>query len=361
MSEKYFLGAMTQYGFSTEFGKLIENKNFYTYVLKGGPGTGKSSLMKRVAEHFEVNEEVVRFYCSSDPNSLDAVVLKGSKVIIVDGTSPHVFDPIYPGCCQKIINLGECWDEAKLKSAKDEIIAATDSNKSLHARVKRFLTAISNICGDTYFCASNCIDNDKFSGFINRFGKKILDRHGSGTGRADIRQLTALTEFGCFTWAETLAAYPEIYILADDNYACAHLLIEAILKEANRREYDVILCPCHALSNNIYEHLLIPELGIALVSGSPLMRLELDNANIINMSRFYAKDKLMPLKNRLKLNRAAAASLAGEVYDTVKKAKIIHDDIEKYYIEAMSFDKLDSVAEAVINEIETDRNNNAPE
>ena len=43
MSEKYFLGCMTQQGFSTEFGRLMEEKDRFTYILKGGAGTGKSS------------------------------------------------------------------------------------------------------------------------------------------------------------------------------------------------------------------------------------------------------------------------------------------------------------------------------
>ena len=49
MSEKYFLGAMTQNGFSTEFGKIMADKEYFTFILKGGAGTGKSSLMKKIA------------------------------------------------------------------------------------------------------------------------------------------------------------------------------------------------------------------------------------------------------------------------------------------------------------------------
>ena len=111
MSEKYFLGAMTQNGFSTEFGKIMADKEYFTFILKGGAGTGKSSLMKKIAAEFEPTEDVTRFYCSSDPASLDAIVLHTSKAIICDGTAPHVMECSYPGVCQKIINLGEYWDE----------------------------------------------------------------------------------------------------------------------------------------------------------------------------------------------------------------------------------------------------------
>lgn len=145
MSEVYFLGATTSNGFSTQFGKVIEESGMYTYILKGGAGTGKSSLMKKVANHFEKTQHVERYYCSSDPNSLDAVVLNSSKVVIVDGTSPHVFDPLVPGVAQKIINLGDYWNEEMLKANGEAITQVTAANKSMLARAKRFTAAVSNI------------------------------------------------------------------------------------------------------------------------------------------------------------------------------------------------------------------------
>lgn len=351
MSEKYFLGAMTQNGFSTEFGKIIKNKDFFTYILKGGAGTGKSSLMKKIAADFECDEDVVRFYCSSDPNSLDAVVLKQSKAAIVDGTSPHVFDPDYPGACQKIVNLGEHWDEEKLKSQKDKITEVTDKNHSLHARSKRYAAALSNVCFDTYFCGNNCLLNKKLDGFISRFTRKILGKKGSGTGSSSMRQLTALTEFGCITQTETLEDYLDVYYLYDDLYSCTNIVIKSISDEAQKRGYDVILCPSVVFNNSIFEHLLIPELGIALVSNSPMTKLSEGSGRKLNLMRFYDKDKLAKIKPRLKLNAVTAHDLADEVYDTIRNAKVVHDDIEKIYIDAMDFAEIDKVYESISADI----------
>ena len=58
MSEKYFLGSMTPGGFVTQFGEYVNSDSFYTYVLKGAAGTGKSSLMKKIADRFEESENV---------------------------------------------------------------------------------------------------------------------------------------------------------------------------------------------------------------------------------------------------------------------------------------------------------------
>ena len=65
MQQSYFLGGVTANGFRTHFSEQILRPDFYTYILKGGPGTGKSTLMKRIAAAFP-DEPVSLYYCSSD-------------------------------------------------------------------------------------------------------------------------------------------------------------------------------------------------------------------------------------------------------------------------------------------------------
>ena len=48
MSETYFLGSSTAQGFRTTFDNVIKDEGIFTYILKGGAGTGKSSLMKKL-------------------------------------------------------------------------------------------------------------------------------------------------------------------------------------------------------------------------------------------------------------------------------------------------------------------------
>ena len=76
--------------------------SFYRYVLpqddakrilciKGGPGTGKSQLMKKVATHFNKKGYTIEYHhCSSDPNSLDGILVKELNIALLDGTSPHI-------------------------------------------------------------------------------------------------------------------------------------------------------------------------------------------------------------------------------------------------------------------------------
>ena len=351
MSEVYFLGAMTNNGFSTEFGKTIADEGIFTYILKGGPGTGKSSLMKKAAKHFENICHCERYYCSSDPDSLDAVVFRDLGAAIVDGTSPHVFDPLVPGVNQKIVDLGECWDENKLKYNGKAIAEVTAANKSMLARAARFTGAVTNICSDTYQIGCECMLYKKLDSFASRFKRKILGKKGNGSGSKLIRQLTAVTEKGIMTMTETLEDYFDVYYVRDDYFAAANYLMSLLADEAVIRGYDVILCPCQLLNNTSYEHLLIPEQGVALVSESASGG-RTEETKRLNLMRFYDKKLADQRKTRLKMNKAAVKDLTQEAVDTIICAKKIHDDIESYYISAMDHDKLNSVSEKLIDSIE---------
>lgn len=351
MSETYFLGSMTGHGFRSAFDDVIGNEDYFTYILKGGAGTGKSSLMKKVAAEFENSEHVIRYRCSSDPDSLDAVVLTESGVVIVDGTAPHVYDPVIPGVCQKIINLGEYWDTEKLKANKDQIIEAIKSNKSMMDRARRFTAAISNVYSDTYQIGRECLLIKKFNAFITRFKKKLLPKGGHGKGETAYRQLSALTRYGHITFNETLNDYFDIYYINDEYYAATDLLLKSIASEATAKGYDIICCASQLFNNQNLEHILIPELGIALIGSNPMTNLIHEKGKAINMHRFYDKKSTAFKKSRLKLNALTCKSLSNEISNTLDNAKLIHDDIEKYYIDAMDFDKVNCAAEEICRQI----------
>lgn len=87
-----FPGGNTSYGFYSFYQYIISQDTARRKIcIKGGPGTGKSTLMKKVGEFFnQKGYDIEYHHCSSDNNSLDGVVIKGLDVAILDGTAPHV-------------------------------------------------------------------------------------------------------------------------------------------------------------------------------------------------------------------------------------------------------------------------------
>lgn len=93
---QYFLGANSPRGFYSLYDQLIKIEDASAvYILKGGAGCGKSTLMRQVALAAEESDiEVEYILCSGDPASLDAVILPALGVALVDGTAPHAAAPL---------------------------------------------------------------------------------------------------------------------------------------------------------------------------------------------------------------------------------------------------------------------------
>ena len=68
-SVDFFLGTTTPAGFRGYFEELRREPGTQMYLVKSGPGCGKSTLMKRLAQMS--GGPVQCIHCSSDPDSLD--------------------------------------------------------------------------------------------------------------------------------------------------------------------------------------------------------------------------------------------------------------------------------------------------
>ena len=88
---QYFLGGNTPAGFYSLYHQLSDpTRTRALYIVKGGPGSGKSTLMRRVERHAQAaGLETQEVLCSGDPDSLDAVILPQLGAAVVDGTSPQ--------------------------------------------------------------------------------------------------------------------------------------------------------------------------------------------------------------------------------------------------------------------------------
>ena len=135
----FFLGANSGQGFQNLFTRFCEpEKHHDLIVLKGGPGVGKSTLMRSVGKAMEARGEQVEYlYCSGDPQSLDGVHIPRVRVAIVDGTSPHVIEPKYPAAVDRYVNLGEFYDIAAAKADREDVIRYTKEVSGAYQRAYR--------------------------------------------------------------------------------------------------------------------------------------------------------------------------------------------------------------------------------
>ena len=53
----------------------------------------------------------------------------------------------------------------------------------------------------------------------------------------------------------------------------------------------------------------------------------------------------------MRRNLSSARQLINTASNHISQAKKLHDDLEKYYVTAMNFDKVDKIYDRIINEI----------
>ena len=106
-TKKYFAAANGYDGFISYFDKVFDPRDFTKiYILKGGPGTGKSSLMRKILTIAEGHGAICEaILCSSDKDSLDGIICKNGdkQIAVIDGTAPHERDTVLPGAVDELI------------------------------------------------------------------------------------------------------------------------------------------------------------------------------------------------------------------------------------------------------------------
>ena len=339
---KYFLAANSCEGFVSFFGDSYNAKeNWRCYIIKGGPGTGKSSFMKRVARYAESkNEKYILCPCSSDPQSLDAVILPNKKTVILDGTSPHTIDPLYPAVCEEILNFGQFWDSGKITD-KNEILNITDQNKALHKSVSKYLNAAGQIMLDSYKIALSYTKKAEAKAFAERIIKKHIPKN-SGTPYEWVRFIEGITPEGIISYPETVTEECKNVIVISDKYrACSNIIMNEIRNYCLINGYEIITLKNPFLPSVIIDHIIIPELNLAFVTEDNSILFETP-ARRIHSRRFTSNKLLHKSAGHLKLNRKVINSLLDTAVNMLQEAKAVHDKLEKHYINIMNYSDLET-------------------
>lgn len=347
-SSSYFLGANTPYGFYSLFSELYNPYDEWKmYIIKGGPGTGKSTLMKAVAEEAEKrNISVNRIPCSSDPLSLDGVIIPTIKVSIADGTSPHVVEPIFPGVCEQIVNLSVCWDTNKLKEDSSKIKIISMTNSSAHKKCIKYMKTAKLINEEINKYIEPAINYEKIERYTERL--KELDYDSKGECVAKNRFLSALTPLGIVIKYDTFINSCDKIITIKDNYNVSHYIIDFIL---NRYNKNVIKYNCPMNPEHKTEHLVFPDIGLGIFTSNTYHPMINKTYKTVNTDRFIDKDKIEKHKNSISFLKKTKMEMLKEAVVSLQAAKSAHDILESYYINAMDFDKVKKIKDNVIEDI----------
>ncbi len=350
---RYFLASNSFSGFVSHFGENYSaQEGFNTYIIKGGPGTGKSSFMKYCAARAIKNGlNISLCYCTSDPDSLDGIIIDETKTVILDGTSPHTVEPKYPGICENIIDLGRFWDEDKLKSKRLEIINAININKAFHRSAALYLSVCGELKSDNLMLGGKCTDVSKALSFADKIAKRFIPKNANGIEGERVRFIEGITPSGIMSFPKTVTNSTEnIVIIEDDIGAVSQIVCGYIRNYALKMGHKIISLKNPYLPNRIYDHIIIPELSFAIVTESKYLKFDTDIRRI-HSRRFLKTEQKAVYRSRMSFNEKVQNELLYSAVETLKRAKESHDIIESYYKDAMDFDGLNEMKTEFANKI----------
>ena len=256
-----FPGSNTPEGFVSFYREGLSRMET-VFILKGGPGCGKSTLMRKIGLNMlERGYDIEFWQCSSDNDSLDGVLVPALAVAIVDGTAPHTLDPQFPGVVEEIVNLGEHWQGSELRQHKQEII---DINRKIGALFSAGYQKLEQ-AGALYQTTAEQIQPQQNSPSLDEIRQSLSDvLFHPPTPRSRHLFASAVTPRGLLSFAEVLSLRAQQrYILLGPPGCGKESLLSQLAREAEACGHVVDLFH-HTLAPQQLQLLYLPQLSIAV-------------------------------------------------------------------------------------------------
>lgn len=342
----FFLGATTPAGFKGYFEALRKEPGIRMYLIKSGPGCGKATMMKRLAQQAEANgEPIERVHCASDPDSLDGVIFLNKKAAIVDATAPHVVEPDAPGADEVVVSLYHTINAGAIHPHCDEVKELFRKNAVLRSRASRYVASAGSLLLDSRRAEACSANFEKVRRYVKRLCARVLPRT-DGTPSEELRLLSAITPKGIVFYKNTVEVLADRTVVFHDDYgAVSRLLLELIRAEALARGYHIITCPCAMHPEDKIDHIIIPSLRLAFLTDNRWHPVQIPGVQAVRCTRFVDRENLSGYRARLRFNERAAAELLEQAIALMAQAKSCHDELETYYRAAVDFAQVEQVTQ----------------
>ena len=336
IKEPLFAAANSGRGFVSFYDDIFGREDITRrYIIKGGPGTGKSSFMKKVADFAEKKGKSVEYYrCSSDYSSLDGIIID-EKIALLDGTAPHSVDLELAGARDEIINLGEFWDSWALNQNLDEIKSLSEKKSGAYKKAYRYLDACLNIENINDSLLMPCVMRDKLKRAAERIVKSI-PKGKEGRALAGIEGSLGMK--GGFRFDSYIKEAERIYLI-QDYYDSAHILL-AEIAEGGLKNHNLMRISYDHVSARRPDAVYFNESKTCFAVLDKVEPADVKNEEKINMKRFIDVSRLKEIKGEVRSNFKIANVLLGTSAEAMRTAGEYHFLLEEIYKGCMDFDAL---------------------
>jgi hypothetical protein len=314
----------------------------WIYILKGGPGTGKSTFMRHLAASFrDRGFDVELWQCSSDDDSLDGLLIPALKTAIIDGTAPHTMDPVYPGVREVILNFGDYWQNGTLLKDGDSIIALIDRIKETFDRAYGYLREAGSY-DDQLLKLRETQKNAKNTTEINEIVKKIF-----GGETPVVRHLFAIavTPSGIRNLTFDICHdMKKRYFLRGKRGLGQQSYLRTIIAAGEKYDTSMDIYHGHIHPEEI-AMVVFSDLNTVVAAAEVIPAEEIkEGDHIIN----FAGEKTSEEEQRLEDRRD---DVIKKGIAEIDKAHRLHDDLELFYSGAMDFESISRLEKSIFQKI----------
>lgn len=359
---QYFAGANTAFGFYSLFDYITMQNTEQLFILKGGPGCGKSTLMKSLGNRFlSEGYDVEFFHCSADSDSLDGIKIPSHKAAVVDGTAPHVIDPALPGVVDEIVNLGEFWDSSQLRPHKEAIAALVAAKSSCFTQAYQYLKEAHEVIAKHRYLISLALDRENMNRMILSIIDELVASLPETSRDYSERQLfaSAICPSGLVNFYPSILSGTEnLYILTGEPGTGKSYLLQRIYEALRGRPLAVELYRC-AFDPHRLDALVIPSVKTAFVKGTYPHSFAVPHVQgqgkqqTIAISRHLKVGQLKETAAERALCQDRYWQLIGKAQDYFAKARQFHGKLEEYYVKAVNFERVNQATRLIFDRIKT--------
>lgn len=352
----YFACGNTCAGFVNFFPSNLQQLK-KIFILKGGPGTGKSTLMKRIGQDYaEEGYQVEEIHCSSDPDSLDGVMIRALGVGIVDGTAPHVIEPTAPGALEEYVNLGMAWHTEALMPYTQEILDLNARISPLFQQTYHHLADAKKVHDEWERIYISHLSFSRADHLADRCIQEILqDRSLHKRGITYHRFFGGTTPTGALDYVENLTdAIPERFFMKGRPGSGKSTILKKIWYAGKKQGLNAEVYHC-GFDPDSLDMVIFPEIGTCIFDSTAPHKYEpvREGDHLVDLySELIAGDTDSKYENQLQEIEKRYQAEINKGVNTLYQAKTLHDQLETYYTQNTDFDVMNAFYEQIRQRID---------
>jgi hypothetical protein len=290
----------------------------------------------------------IEFWVSAvDPVTPDGVHIPQLDAAVINGSLTQPIDPKYPGIRDKIINLGEYWNQSIIEQQYQEIIAQVDKTDKYYAQAANALKEASYAKEEVRKAHSANLDLKKLEQLTRKLSNEIMEnRPGEKHYFAGV-----ITEDGLVDYINELSTdCKKRYIFKGPSGSGKSTIICELAREAQQKGYFLEYYHC-GLEVDYLVMVVIRNLQLALIEGGHAEIVLKQGDTVVDMTQCL--DSCECDNNAIESSEAYRRfeSLLLQAQQELKNANQSTREVKKIYTSAMDFERLDYKRKEVADEI----------